>query len=115
MIKCLGCGINLQDEDKEKLGYTINLDNKVCERCFKLNNYGKYTKVSLDNKDYLKVLDCINKDNLVVYTTDVLNLSIDLIESFNRVLLVVTKRDILPKSIKDEKIINYIKKKKKDR
>ena len=35
MSKCIGCGIALQNTDKEKLGYTKNLENKYCERCFK--------------------------------------------------------------------------------
>ena len=111
MTRCLGCGIKLQNESKDKLGYTLSLENNICERCFKLKNYGKYTNVSLNNTDYLNVLNSIKKDDLVVYTTDILSLSINLIETFERVLLVITKRDILPKSIKDEKIVKYIKKK----
>jgi len=109
MNSCLGCGIKLQNEFIDGLGYTSNLENKVCERCFKLKNYGKYSSVVLDNEDYLKIINSINKDNLVVYTTDILNLSINNIDRFNNVIIVVTKKDILPKSIKDDKIINYIK------
>ena len=110
MNKCLGCGITLQNKFLDKLGYTTNLDNDLCERCFKLKNYGKYTSVSLNNEDYLKILNSIDKDNLIIYTTDILNLSINNLEKFTKVIIVVTKKDILPKSIKDEKIINYIKK-----
>lgn len=109
MTKCTGCGITLQNIDINNLGYTSNQKNELCERCFKLKNYGKYTSVSLDNKDYLKIINSINKESLIVYTTDILNLAINNINSFNKVLIVVTKKDILPKSIKDEKIINYIK------
>ena len=109
MNKCLGCGIKLQNQLQNELGYTSNLENKVCERCFKLKNYGKYSSVTLNNEDYLKILDAINKDNLVVYTTDIINLSINNIDKFDKVIIAVTKKDILPKSIKDEKIINYIK------
>ena len=109
MTKCLGCGVKLQNKSDSYLGYTSNLENKVCERCFKLKNYGKYSSVTLNNEDYLKILNSINNDNLVAYTTDILNLSINNIDKFNKVIIVVTKKDILPKSIKDEKIINYIK------
>lgn len=110
MAKCTGCGITLQNIDIDNLGYTSNKNNELCERCFKLKNYGKYTSVSLDNKDYLKIINSINKESLIIYTTDILNLAINNINKFNKVLIVVTKKDILPKSIKDEKIINYIKK-----
>lgn len=110
MNKCKGCGVNLQNIDASVLGYTSNLENQICERCFKLKNYGQYSKVTLNNEDYLKIINSINKDNLVIYTTDILNLTISNIDKFKKVIIVVTKKDILPKSIKDAKIINYIKK-----
>lgn len=109
MTKCLGCGIELQDKNINDLGYVTNLEKELCERCFKLKNYGSYTNVTLNNEDYLKILNSIPSYNLVVYTTDILNLSINNIEKFEKVIIVVTKKDIFPKSIKDEKIINYIK------
>ncbi len=109
MTKCLGCGIEIQTISQNDLGYTSNLDNDLCERCFKLKNYGKYTKVTLDNYDYLKIINSISENSLIVYTTDILNLTINNIDKFKKVIIVVTKKDILPKSIKDEKIINYIK------
>jgi len=109
MTKCIGCGITLQNENINTIGYTTNIENKLCERCFKLKNYGKYQTVSLDNEDYLKIINSIPSSNLVVYTTDILNLSIKIPTNLTKVILVVTKKDILPKSIKDEKIINYIK------
>lgn len=107
--QCTGCGIILQNKDKNLLGYVDNLEKNVCERCFKLSNYGEYKKVDLSNKDYLKIMTSIPKNNLVVYVTDIMSLNIDNISLFEKVLLVITKRDILPKSIKDEKIVNYIK------
>jgi len=39
MSKCAGCGILLQNDDALKEGYTKNLDNKFCERCFRIKNY----------------------------------------------------------------------------
>ena len=35
MTKCLGCGINLQSENKNKEGYTTDLNRPLCERCFR--------------------------------------------------------------------------------
>ena len=64
--KCLGCGINLQTKDKEKEGYTEDLNNEICERCFKLKNYGEYKEVSFTNEDYTKILNTIPKDNIVI-------------------------------------------------
>lgn len=107
--RCKGCGIELQNQNKDLLGYIDNLEKNICERCFKLSNYGEYKKVSLTNEDYKKIINSIDKNKLVIYVTDIIDLNLDYINSFNKVLLVVTKRDILPKSIKDEKIINYLK------
>ena len=57
----------------------------------------------------MKILDNIKDDDLVVYVTSLLTLNMDYVNKFKKVLLVLTKRDVLPKSIKDNKIINYIK------
>lgn len=111
MTKCLGCGVLLQVEDQEKIGYTTNIETKICERCFRLKNYGEYKNVSLDNEDYQKIIDNIPKSSLVVYVADFLTLNLSNIPKFPNLLLVLTKRDILPKSIKDEKIITKIKEK----
>ena len=49
MTKCLGCGVNIQNTDLNKIGYTSNLDNKFCERCFRIKNYNDYIKVDVKN------------------------------------------------------------------
>ena len=110
MKRCIGCGIELQYEEKEKLGYTESLENNICERCFKLKNYGVYKKVPYTNLDYEKILKNISNESLVLYITDILSLDCPNIENFKKVILVITKKDILPQSIKSEKIINYAKK-----
>lgn len=109
MNKCLGCGIQMQNETKEKLGYVENIENTICERCFKLKHYGEYQKVTLQNEDFMKILSTIPKNNLVVYITDALTIDLSYLHFFKNIILVITKRDILPKSVKDEKIIMKLK------
>ncbi len=114
MSKCIGCGIELQNEDKTKLGYTTNIEKSLCERCFRIENYGEYKKVTKDNNEYINILKEINKTkDLVVLVLDIFNLTenINVIKEniSNDILLVITKRDILPKSVHDEKLIEYIK------
>ena len=106
--KCIGCGINLQTKDKNIEGYVDDINKEICERCFKLKHYGEYSEVTLDNKDYQNILDNIPSDSLVVYLTSVLNLNLEYIENFNNVIIVLTKKDLLPKSVKDYKLINYV-------
>ena len=108
MKKCLGCGITLQNKSKDILGYTENIENNLCERCFKLKNYGLYTKVPLTNKNYTQILKAIPTSSTIVYVTDILSLDTTWIEKLNHPILVITKKDILPKSTKNEKIISYI-------
>ena len=109
MNKCIGCGSILQDTDKNKDGYVLDINDKLCQRCFRIRYYNEYKNTIRDNNDYLKILDSINNDDLVVYVTSLLDIRLDYIDSFKNVIVVLTKRDILPKSIKDEKLIKYIK------
>lgn len=112
--KCLGCGVELQDENMLLDGYTVNLGNDLCQRCFRLKNYGEYQATTKTNEEYQQILEAVGKTkDLVVYVTDVLNVEQDLydIRKFlpNKILLVLNKRDVIPKSVKDEKLIQYFK------
>ena len=109
MNKCIGCGSILQDTDKNKDGYVLDINDKLCQRCFRIRYYNEYKNTIRDNNDYLKILDSINNDDLVVYVTSLLDIRLDYIDSFKNVIVVLTKRDILPKSVKDETLIKYIK------
>lgn len=98
--KCFGCG-NLLDD---------NYDKDLCERCFRLKYYGEYQVTNKSNIDYFKILDSISENDLVLYITSIFNINLEYLKKFKNVIIVITKKDILPKSIKDLKIINYIKK-----
>ncbi len=109
---CIGCGILLQDENMTQEGYTTSIDNDICSRCFRMRNYGEYQIITKSNEEYIDILKSVNKTNdLVLYMVDLLNIDKDLtyIRNYinNKVILVLNKRDILPKSVKDNKIIEY--------
>ena len=115
MTKCLGCGALLQDKDSNKIGYTTNIDNDLCVRCFRIKNYNEYKSVDTNNKDYLKILEGVNKTNdLVLLVVDIFDIPANLasIRDYisNDLVLVINKRDILPASIYDVNLINYFKK-----
>lgn len=108
--KCLGCGITLQTNFKNLDGYVDNLEKKLCERCFCINNYNEYKKTTKTNDYYDEILKSIDSNDLVLYITSLLNFkNIENINkyNFNNVILVLTKKDLLPKSLKDVKIKNY--------
>lgn len=106
--KCIGCGVVLQTSNINKEGYVDDIDKDVCERCFKLKNYGEYKEVSLTNETYKQILSEIPSDSLVVYLTSLLNINLEYIKNFKNVIIVLTKKDLLPKSVKDYKLVNYI-------
>ena len=112
MSKCIGCGIKLQNGDKEKIGYTKNLDNSYCERCFKTIHYNEEKKIiNLDNK---KIIDKINKlGYATIFITDLLSINNELIKVFKRInnkkILVINKCDIIPNNLKLEHIEENIK------
>lgn len=106
--KCIGCGIVLQENNKELDGYVSSGDHRLCERCFKIKNYGQNKIILAGNDDYLKILDSIHDNDLVVYVSSLLTLNLDYVKRFKNVILVLTKRDILPKSVKNEKLISYV-------
>ncbi len=109
--KCLGCGVNLQDIDINDLGYTKDINQDLCERCFKIKNYNDYQMVDKQNTDFIPILETINKTNdLVVLVIDILNIpdNFDLINKYlhNDIILVFSKRDIMPKDIYEEHLLN---------
>lgn len=109
---CIGCGVKLQDSNMLYDGYTPDLTNDICSRCFKLRNYGDYQIVTKSNEEYVDILKSVNDTkDLVLYVVDLLNIEKDIkmIRNYitNRLILVLTKRDILPRSVNDEKIIDY--------
>ena len=111
---CLGCGIKLQDENMLVDGYTTSLENDLCQRCFRLKNYGEYKSSSLTNDDFMSIIESVNDTNdLVLYVVDLLDMDEDLskIRDYitNNMILVLNKRDVIPRSVKDEKLIEYIK------
>lgn len=116
--KCLGCGITLQSCNKDEVGYIREdklLDAKYCERCFRLINYGEFKTIETTGEEYIDIYKEINKTNdLVLFLADIftLNNSIDIINKYinNKIILVITKYDIIPKSVKENKIKENIKK-----
>lgn len=112
---CIGCGAFLQDKDPNQVGYVSDLEKELCERCFKIRHYNHYQTVEKNNQDYLSILEnTITTNDLILFVVDLWNMS-PMIEEMmtyfkkNPVLLVMTKRDILPKSIYEERLLDYMK------
>lgn len=114
--KCIGCGVELQYIDKNKLGYIPEnkySDSKYCMRCFRLIHYND---ISFKDKELSinYILDKINKDNIFkIFVIDFLNVNNNTIDIFNKIegnkLLLINKIDMLDKSINKKNVITNIK------
>lgn len=117
-IRCYGCGAIIQSEDVHRIGYVPKKAVSkavLCQRCFRMKNYHELQQSPLTADDFLKTLQKIaTEDCLVVYMLDLFDFNGSQINGIQRhignkdLLLVVNKRDILPRSVKDGKIINWI-------
>ena len=113
MSKCIGCGITLQNTHPEALGYTNNLANLYCQRCFKTIHYGEEKKVN--NLDNNNIIDKINKLGLfTIFMTDLISLNTELIKVFqsinNAKVLVINKCDLIPANLNFQHLKENIKK-----
>lgn len=112
MKKCKGCGAFLQISNDQIEGYTNNISNDLCERCFRIRNYNEYKFIEKDNTDFTNILKEINKTkDLIVLLVDLFNIPRDLTEITrylnNDILLVLTKKDIFSYKIPDQKFLSY--------
>ncbi|MEG2609917.1 MAG: GTPase [Bacilli bacterium] len=113
--KCAGCGATLQFYNDALEGYVkedIYETSTNCERCFRIKNYGDYKSVVKDNKTFINIIKSIDKKDLVVLVMDLFNLpeNLDIITKniSNPILLVLTKRDLLPKIIYEDRLLAYV-------
>lgn len=113
MIKCTGCGSTLQYTDKDKEGYIDEslIDTaKYCKRCFRLKNYGE-AFVSNNSFDYNLMLSKIDLGCLILQFVDIFDIyNISKLDINNKKILVITKRDIMLKTMSETRLIENLKK-----
>lgn len=123
-IYCIGCGAEIQSENQNKQGYlpksvvekSIDENNLVCKRCFRLKNYNEVSDVELGAEDFYKLIKTLSKkDGLIVKVVDIFDFSgswiedvIDIVGNNKDILLVANKLDLLPKSVKQNKIKQWL-------
>ena len=124
-LVCIGCGVTVQSEDPKELGYApqsaLEKESIICQRCFKLKHYNEVQDVSLTDDDFLKILNKVGEtDSLIVKIVDIFDFNGSWLPGLHRfvgqndVLLIGNKVDLLPKSVKPNKLINWMKKSSKE-
>lgn len=123
--QCPGCGATLQTLDKTAPGYvpegSLQEENIRCRRCFRITHYNEASSVTIDDDDFLRLLNTIGETkSLVVLMVDILDFEGSLISSLHRfvgdnsVILVVNKLDLLPKVSNWNRIVHWVKKQAKE-
>ena len=119
--KCAGCGIELQFEDEKKEGYVpeekfIMEGELLCQRCFKIKNYGKNSVNNFKSEDYSKeVLNSVKKSDIILPIFDIIDFEVSFTEEIldylrdYRSIVLVNKTDLLPGFVHPAEIADWIK------
>lgn len=100
--KCLGCG------------QVIDVTEKFCRRCWRLKHYGELDGVDFSLEGYQTLIkQNIKPDDLVLLVIDVMNIPKDFnlltsIINTKQIKIILTKIDLLPTSVKLNKLINNL-------
>ncbi len=119
---CTGCGAKIQSLDKNLPGFIDesvlgekNAKDLICRRCFRLRHYSDVITTCLSNDDYLSIISRISRENaLIVKIVDIFDFSGSFVPAIKRltgnqdVILVGNKMDLLPKNVKQEKILGWL-------
>lgn len=113
--KCKGCGAVLQFEQKDAIGYSPKEEAEYCQRCFRITHYDDVTITMQKGIDSDAILQKVAKmDALVLWVVDLFDFEANIIKGMNRhligkdIILVATKKDLLPSSVGSEKCAQFI-------
>lgn len=115
IVKCKGCGITLQYDDPNALGYTPKKESEYCQRCFRLRHYGDQMISLKQGIDPNTVISTIaDSDGIIAWIVDLLDFDFGFIDDFNHVffgktiILIVTKSDLVAGVIDADKLYGFI-------
>ncbi len=122
-LHCIGCGSIIQTEDTSKPGYvpksklTEENEDIICRRCFRLKNYNEVTPLKITSDDYFNIISEIGtKKALIVMVIDIFDIEGSLIPqmpkltNYNDLVIIANKTDLLPKSVKEPKLLHHLRK-----
>ena len=124
-LYCIGCGAKLQTTDPKAPGYLpagtmakaqADPDGELsCQRCFRLRHYNDIQDVSLTDDDFLRLLTALGQsDALIVNVVDIFDFDGSVIPGLHRfvgdnpVILVGNKADVLPKSVNQRRLTQWL-------
>ncbi|RKD24665.1 ribosome biogenesis GTPase YqeH [Ammoniphilus oxalaticus] len=116
---CAGCGVTLQTENQRLPGFipnsAIDKEQVICQRCFRIKHYNEVAQVSMDDDDFVQILNGIaSTDSLVVKVVDIFDFNGSWLSGLHRfvgnnpILLVGNKLDLLPQAINPNRLVNWM-------
>lgn len=119
IMHCQGCGVAIQTENPEEIGYTpkssFSHEEILCRRCFRLKHYNETQDISMSDDDFLQMISEIrDKKGLVVHMIDIFDVHGSLLTNLPRIvgnkpiILVGNKLDIIPKSTNKRKLSQWL-------
>lgn len=118
---CVGCGIKLQTIDPQVLGYTKREDAQYCQRCYRIKHYGDFASLKKHSVPSDEVFQAIAKlEGTILLVIDVTDIDSGLFTGIQRhcmnrdFIIVLTKFDLLPKTVTKQRIVSYLMSKLRD-
>ncbi|MDF7637686.1 ribosome biogenesis GTPase YqeH [Leuconostocaceae bacterium ESL0958] len=123
-LYCIGCGAKMQTSAKDEAGYlplgalkkALNSEQLLCQRCFRLRHYNEIQPVTLDDGEFARLLHQVSDERaLVVYVLDLFDFTGSAIPGLprfvgadNPILVLANKVDLLPRSLKENKLKDWV-------
>lgn len=118
--KCVGCGVDLQNDNSNLIGYTpkkINAkEDMYCQRCFQLKHYGKYSVNKMTRQDYREEVNfLLNKVKVVLPVFDIIDFEgsfdyeiLDVLREKDSIII-INKLDLIPTDKHPSEVANWVK------
>ncbi len=118
-LRCFGCGAIIQNENPRLTGFLPRsvLDNEtpLCQRCYRLQHYGEdYVDENFSHEFNKVMLEAKKNKALIIYVVDLFAFESSIVPSLfdtikdNPLIVIGNKKDVLPKTVDDSKLENFI-------
>lgn len=120
--KCIGCGIELQGDKPNSNGYlpksVLEDDSKelLCQRCFKIKNYGQYIPIKMTKEDYREeVKKSLIEADVAIPVFDIIDFEgsfddeiLDILREIDSIV-VINKLDLIPDEKHPSEVADWVK------
>lgn len=120
--RCVGCGIELQGENPNKNGYlpktVLESSDKelLCQRCFKIKNYGQYIPIKMTKEEYKReVRKSLDEADVAVPVFDIIDFEgsfddeiLDILREMDSIV-VINKLDLIPDNKHPSEVADWVK------